>query len=342
VPTSRILVVIAWCALLPATIFAQGRPAPAAATVEHLRRHHHGGDWWRITTDSTRYEARVSAIDGVGLAGVKARHNTPPAPDRIDWGSIARIDRLESHKTRGHVRGVLLGLCAGFIPVATGSDSPPQLYMLVGGAAGYYLGGKLGEADVHEEPLYVAPTPPLSPVAPVVAAQPATTAVALPDDSIAAATAPKAPPAPRSRKESEAIDKACGRLSTTNLLRIEGDFGTFHGYAATIEPVGLSGLRVETTRPSVQLHGSLGWEHVDRIERHGNNAGRGAAIGGLWLGLVGGTLGFPIGALASDSNGASMAGIVAACAGVGVATGMVLGAAGGAMTSGWHKVYERP
>jgi len=340
-----IFIVIALSALLPATAIAEGRAAPPAATVEQLRRHHHGGDWWRITTDSARYEVRVGVIDGTGLAGVEARHKTPPAPDRIDWESIVRLDRLQSHKTRGHVRGTLLGLCAVFIPVANGGSNA-SLYMFVGGAAGYYLGGKIGEADVHEEPLYVAPTPLLSPVAPLVVAnevaQPETASVLRPIQAITAATAPEASPAPRSHKESEAIDKACGRLSATNLMRIEGNFGTFVGYAATIEPAGLSGLRVETTRRSVHSPGSLDWNRVDRIEVHGNNAGRGAARGAIWFGALGGLLGFPIGAVASDGGNASMAGVVAACAATGAGIGMVLGGAGGAMTSGWHKVYERP
>jgi hypothetical protein len=334
--------------LFPTMILAQGHPAPSAETVEHVRRHHHSRDWWRITTDSTRYEARVGAIDGEGLAGLETARKSPPAPDRIAWQSIARIDVLKNRKTRGQIRGLLLGVCAGFIPLANGNanSNQPRTYTLVGGALGFFLGGKLGAADVHEEPLYVAPVPAPSPVAPVVAVRetaPTDSETAmLPGASMRSTTASVVPPATLSRADSRAIEKACGRISPAKLLRIHGDFGTFHGYAATIGPEGLGGLRVETTRTSVQSPGSLTWDRVDRIEVLGNNAGRGALRGALALGALGGLLGFPIGALASDNSDTSEAAVALTCAGVGAGIGSVLGAAGGAMSSGWHVVFQRP
>jgi hypothetical protein len=157
-----------------------------------------------------------------------------------------------------------------------------------------------------------------------------------------AAIASTVPPTSLSPADSRAIEKACGRISSTNLLRIQGDFGTFHGYAATIGPEGLGGLRVETTRTSVQSPGSLSWDRVARLEVLGNNAGKGAVGGALALGAVGGLLGLPIGALASDNSDVSVAGVALACAAVGAGIGLVVGGAGGAMSSGWHVVYERP
>jgi hypothetical protein len=140
---------------------------------------------------------------------------------------------------------------------------------------------------------------------------------------------------------SKAIRKACQRISTKDLLRVDGDFGTFYGYASSIGPEGLGGLRVEVSRASVPSPGSVGWDRIERIEVRGGNAGRGAARGAAGFGLLAGLLGLPIGALASDSNGSSMAGIVVACAAVGAGIGMVLGGAGGAMSSGWHLAYQR-
>jgi len=140
---------------------------------------------------------------------------------------------------------------------------------------------------------------------------------------------------------SAAIKRAYRRISTHDLLRITGDFGTFYGYASSIGPEGLGGLRVETRYPSVSLPGLLRWDRIDRLEVRGSNASRGALRGAVGLGLGTGFLGIPIGALASDNSDASMWGVVAACAGVGAGVGLLLGAVIGATGSGWHLVYQR-
>jgi hypothetical protein len=370
---------LALSALLPMVAAAQGHPAPAAEDLRELRRHHHGGDWWRITTDSARYEARVGLIDTQGLAGVMTRRNAPPAPERITWDSIVRIDLRKSHETRGKIMGTLLGTIAGFLPRAAGTHSGTLtgFFVIAGAVGGGTLGGMVGDAAAHERPLYVAPTPIGVPGVPVVAvrgtAPPEPASVVLPGGAVMATTldsaatdtvargksasAPPVPPAPVAptaagaakptlapAATARAIESACRRISSGNLLKIEGDFGTFCGYASSIGPEGLGGLRVETTRASVQSPGSVGWERVNGIDVYGNNAGRGALGGALAFGAIAGLIGIPIGqVLAGNGNdgGSGAMGITLACAGVGAGFGLVLGTLGGSLSSGWHPVYRR-
>ena len=370
---------LALSALVPAVSAAQGHPRPGADVVNELRRHHHAGDWWRITTDDARYEARVVEIDAEGLASVTVARRAPPAPERIAWSAFVRIDLRKSHATRGAIQGMLLGMGAGFIPLANGNanSKQPGTYMLGGALAGYLVGGMLGGADVHERPLYVAPAPPAAPATPIVASratsraetgafvQPGDSAIAAARDSAATDTATGAKPAialpgstpPGDRPAvasapataakgaaSPEITLACRRLSTHSLLRIDGGFGTFYGYASSIGPEGLGGLRVEMTRRSVPSPGALSWDRIDRVEVRGNNAGTGALHGALGLGAFTGLLGIPIGqVLTSNGNdgGAGRAGIVLECTAVGAGLGLVLGTAIGATTSGWHRVYQR-
>lgn len=336
-----ILVALVWSALLPLSAAAQGHPAPTAEVVKQLRRSHHDRDWWRITTDSGRYEVRVRAIDAQGLSGLTAARKTPPAPDWIPWSSIVRIDVRKTHELRSQITWTILGMSAGFIPLANGNanSSQPRTYMLGGAIAGSYLGRYLGARNVHERALYVAPLA----ARPAVAVDTASVARSelppiAPADSIAAVT-------PRSisttATASPAIKSACRRISTQSLLRITGDFGLFHGYASSVGPEGLGGLRVETRYASVPSPGSLTWDRIDRLEVHGGNSGKGAVRGAIGMGLLTGFLSIPIGALASDNSDASMWGIVAGCAGIGAGIGSVFGGAIGATTSSWHSVYQR-
>ena len=366
-----ILLALALSALLPAVTAAQDHPTPAADVVNRLRRHHHAGDWWRITTDSTRYEARVCAIDSEGLAGLRTRRSAPPAPERIAWSSIARVDLRRAPNLGRRITWGIVGMSAGFIPLANGNanGNQPGYYLLAGAAAGAILGSHVSEENVHEQALYVAPTRVAPARVPVVAtrgtARPESAAVILPNGSVITAThdiaatdtaaatmAASALPAPSPPAEtatpkaaSPAVVRACRRLSTRDLLRIDGDFGTFHGYASSIGPEGLGGLRVETRYASVQSPRSLSWDRIDRVEVHGGNAGRGALRGALSLGSAAGLLGAMLGAaLGSDSSesgsAAAVIGLDAFAVGAGV--GMLLGGAIGATISGWHLVYHRP
>ncbi len=374
-----ILRALALSALFPLVSAAQMHPAPTADVVTRLRRHHHAGDWWRITTDSTRYEARVSAIDAQGLAGLTTRRSAPPTPERIAWGQIARIDLRKAPSLGRRITWGILGMSAGFIPLANGhaNSNQPGYYLLAGATAGAVLGGYVSEENVHEQALYVAPTGSLPAIVPVVAARetarPETASVVLPSgfvlavpdtaatdtpaattpasalpapspptDASSAATAPATSPAAAS---SPAIERACRRISPQNLLRIDGDFGTFHGYASSIGPEGLGGLRVETRYPSVQPPRSLSWDRIDRIEMHGGNAGRGALSGALSLGAAAGLLGALLGAALGSNNsesGSVAAEFGVAAFGVGAGVGLLMGGAIGATISGWHLVYQRP
>jgi hypothetical protein len=373
VRAGSILLAFAWSSLMPVVSAAQGHPTPPAEVVRKLSRHHHHHDWWRITTDAARFEVRVDRIDAEGLAGVIAAPKSPPAPERIAWGSIPRIDLKKTHETRGKITGTLLGMCAGFIPLANGNanSSQPRNYMLVGAAAGYWLGGKVGAGNVHERPLYVAPTPPLAPaVAPRatavldsasagVAAGPATALT--PDSSVTDTAAPVPSAAARpvapattvatataiasTAAATPAIASACRRITPESLLRIDGEFGRFCGYASTVGPEGLGGLRVETTQHSIQSPGSLAWDRIERIELHGSNAGSGALRGGMMLGVFTGLLGFPLAAVIESSGGSGdpqTPAIVLGCAAVGAAVGALIGAAVGASVTSWHRVYQRP
>ena len=374
-----ILVALALSALSPAVAAAQGHPTPSAEVVKELRQEHHGHDWWRIRTDSARYEARVDLIDAEGLAGLTPAHKSPPVPERIPWASIERIDLKKTHETRGTIFGTLLGMSAGFLPAAVGSPSGTLtgFFVIAGAVVGGKLGGMVGAKNAHEQALYVAPTPLPPPAAPVVAhttARPESASVVLPSgavvvtaidstatDTTVATTHTGAPPAvtapaaaapagatqPLSRPvaTSPEIERACGRISPDNLLKVEGDFGTFCGYTAGIGPEGLTGMRVETTRASVQSPGSVGWERVNRIDVYGNNASRGAVSGAIGFGVLGGLIGIPVGqVLAGNGNaaGSGALGITLACAGVGAAFGLVLGTITGSLSSGWHLVYRRP
>jgi hypothetical protein len=373
VGASPILLAIALSVLLPVVTAAQGHPTPPPEVVRELSHRHHRHDWWRVTTAAARFEVRVDRIDAEGLSGVVAAPKSPPAPERIAWGSIARIDLKKTHETRGKITGTLLGMFAGFIPLANGNanSSQPGIYMLVGAGAGYWLGGKMGAGNVHERPLYVAPTPPL---APAVAVRETTladsasgglaagTATGLsPDSSVtdtaaAARSATARPGAPAATVATAtaiaatvavtpAIASACRRITPEKLLRIDGEFGRFCGYASTIGPEGLGGLRIETTQHSIQSPGSLAWDRIDRIDSHGSNAGSGALRGGMMVGVFTGLLGFPLAAAIESSGGSGdsqTAGIVLASAAVGVAVGALIGAAVGASVTSWHRVYQRP
>ena len=69
-----------------------------------------------------------------------------------------------------------------------------------------------------------------------------------PSTPLAAVTAPVTSAA---LAASPAVATACQRISTRSLLKLDGDFGTFHGYASSVGPQGLGGLRQEARYPSV-------------------------------------------------------------------------------------------
>jgi hypothetical protein len=249
--------------------------------------------------------------------------------------------------------------------------------MGLGGLLGAGIGAHAGAGNLHEGELYITPDPPMPRVVPVVAvrttARPETASVVLPSGSVIAASRdsattdtslarasasalpesapPAAPPAltvpatSAALAASPAVANACRRISTTSLLKLEGDFGTFHGYAASVGHEGLGGLRLESKYPSVRSPGALSWDRVDRVEVLGNTAGKAAATGAIGLGAMAGFIGLLAAAVITVADapsdytgGVIIVGSVVA----GAAAGAALGGSIGWTIPAWHMVYQRP
>ncbi len=301
-----------------------GFTVPPPSLLERLQRHR-DRDWLRVTTDGMRYEVRVARIDVEGIAGLTPRHGTPAPPPMVPWSRIARIDQRLSHALRGRITGLVVGAGAG---AALGAiESSPEAGhaptgFWLGAAAGTWLGGVLGDHIVHERALYVAESP--ADTVPVVLAPPPSresTFVAM-------------------LSASRDITRACRILRPGDLLRMEGTFGSFQGYAAHANLQGLDGLRSDIrARAAPAPQGVVRWDQIYRLERHGTRFGEGALHSGLAFGATGALLTTLIG-LAFDVDPVEIMGPALL---VGVATGGVgalLGGAVGASIPGWHVVYD--
>jgi len=377
VAARSIVIALALSAMWPAVSIAQGHSTPSPEVVEQMRGQHKSKDWLRITTDSARYEARVSVIDSQGLSGVTTAHKAPPAPKRIGWGSIVRIDMKKPHRTRGQLNGLLIGMGSGLIPAANTSGDR-AMYMLLGGLVGCGIGRLASAGNLHDGELYVTPDPPLPPSVPVVAMHATARAdsasvvpssgpvVAASPDSAATDTsvaraqasaqseaashaAPAAavtiPATSVALAASPAVVSASKRISSASLLKLTGDFGTFHGYADRVSPQELGGLRLESRYPSVSSPGVLGWDRIDRMEVLGNTAGKAALHGAIGVGALAGFVGLLAAAVVTVADapsdytgGVIILGSVVA----GAAVGAVLGASIGWTIPAWHLVYKRP
>lgn len=371
------VIALALSAMWPAVSIAQGHSTPSPEAVEQMRGQHKSKDWLRITTDSTRYEVRVSVIDSQGLSGVTSAHKAPPAPQRIGWGSIVRIDTKKPHRTRGQLNGLLIGMGSGLIPAAYTSGDR-AMYMLLGGLVGCGIGRLASAGNLHDGELYVTPDPPLTPGSSVVSmhataraesasvSPPSGPVVAASLDSAATDTSVTRPPASAQSESashaapaaavtgpatsfalaaSPAVASACRRISSTNLLKLNGDFGTFHGYAARVSPQGLGGLRLESRYPSVRSPGTLAWDRIDRVEVLGNTAGKAALHGAIGVGALAGFVGLLVAAVVTvaDSPSDYTGGVIIVGSVVAGATvGAVLGASIGWTIPAWHLVYTRP
>jgi len=141
------------------------------------------------------------------------------------------------------------------------------------------------------------------------------------------------------------VSQALRRMDSNDLLRIEGDFGRFHGYASTLGTAGLRGLRAEPSLTSTAGVSSLTWEHIYRIDKRGSSAASGAVHGAVIAGLSAGLLTFGVIEVLLSFEGDAGAGDVVfysfAGAGVGAAVGGLIGGAVGAAVPRWHRVYER-
>lgn len=330
--------------------------APSRSVLDGLSHHCKPGNWLRVTLDSSRIEAQVRVVDARGLHGLTVREPNLPHPDELPWASIARIDAVTTRRGYGLVVGGLVGGLGGLAFGGSGSSNSgngrPFMY---GALLGEFAGSTLGSRIVHERALYVgqarAPGAPANaPVA--VVAPPASPAAAAPADSGAAATSgavvrpPADSPAPQAVNR-ELVTAALRRMDSGDLLRVEGDFGRFHGYASSLGPEGLGGLRGEPRFPTSYAGSALTWEQIYRIDKRGGSAASGAVHGAVTLGLASGLLtALVLAAANSLADGEGTSGEIflygLGGAGVGAGVGALFGGAIGALIPGWHRVYQRP
>ena len=305
--------------------------APSQNLLYQLQKRNYGHPWLRVATDSSRLMVRVRRIDELGLGDLRSRKSDPPAPSLVAWRSIARIDEIATHETAGKVTGFLVGGMAGLIVVVPSGNAqhqaPAMLIMAALAGLGAWQGGHIGKRMVDEREWYVG--------TPLEAAPP----VAV-DTSAALIYSPPTltPPAPT--PPSKKVLQACARVDRDDHIRVRGDFGKFQGYASVIGPEGVEGLRADHGQPAAPT-GLVTWDQIDRMEKRGGSAGKGALYGAFSIGLLGAMSGGAAGAAANGSND-EVAGAAAAGAAVGALVGAGLGALFGAPIPAWHVVYERP
>ena len=336
---------------------------PPPSVIEQLRSQYRPDDWLRVTMGSTQLELRTRQIDQEGLSGLKARGRdrrrlvayTSDRSSRglLGWSSISRIDELHTQSRIGHFSGFVTGGIAG------ANVGQPFVGAVVGGFLGAWLGGRIGDHFVKIRTLYIAkPLPPRSSTAAATSQEvgstvPDSAAAALTPDSAAAApstdslVAPQTPvssPSPPvdTFAPSHLVLRASQRITPRNLLRIDADFGRFQGYALRIGPRGLEGLRADRNSQSLQNppSGLVGWDRIDRLEKRGRSAGRGAIAGGVTFGLLGGMVGAAAVSVANGDEKPGTAFVEGALAGG--AFGAVLGGLIGLAIPAWHVVYKRP
>jgi hypothetical protein len=371
-----------------------GFTIPPESVIERLRHDYGKHDWLRVTTGSTRLELRVGRIDGDGLKDLVARRDAPPPPAVVPWSSIARVDRRVSQFRRGQITGFLVGGIAGALGgswlgsavkgtrTSTWMDQTYEidenhmtagawLGTIVGAVGGAWMWGRIGDRNVTERPLYVAPAPasssPAAVAGNIASENPPDTAPAPPNstmppsisepstiaqgaaDTIAIVPPGKPSPPPSSRAEvssraaSSAIERASSRIQSENLLRITGDFGRFQGFATHAGPEGLDGLRVDLTggvAPAAPP-GLVSWDRIYSIEKRGNSAGKGAVSVGLALGAAGAGLAFLL-VTGFGGDGADAAGPMFEAGAITGGIGAVIGGLVGAAIPRWHVVYGQP
>jgi hypothetical protein len=128
-----------------------------------------------------------------------------------------------------------------------------------------------------------------------------------------------------------------------DVLKVRGDFraGLYVGRVRTITPEGMSGFQDDPQwqtglpKPAEPLT----WDQISSVERSGNEALKGAFIGGAIVGSVGALLGYAFGISEDDEGDAVGAAVAYGFIGFGVGAG--LGAAIGTPFHAWHRVYSR-
>lgn len=353
---------------------ASGFSSPEPGMLEQLRRRHHVWQLLRVTSGTSRLELHANDLDERGLEGIKVSPGASLPPDPLPWSNIERIDVVSTRRTYGMVTGAIFGGLVGMLlpsyPNGYSTQKPHQVrdYFFGGALVGGFLGRHMGNNVSRERSLYVAPTIPTprrvaaqaAPPAPAVPAPvsapvaadslatgaPVTAEIAAADTASAPSPATTPNPSFDAGPPSPYIQSVRRRIDSGRLLRIDGTFGRFHGYASHTGNEGLSGLRTEPTLESVGGIRELRWKEIDRIQVRGGTAGSGALKGALMVGGATGALGLMLG-LAVDSLGGGDSGPPAAIAGaaigfaIGAPVGGLIGAAVGAGGSSWHTVYTR-
>jgi hypothetical protein len=307
--------------------------APSQNLLFQIQKRNYGQPWLRVATDSSRLMLKARRIDELGLGDLKSRKSDPPAPSLVAWRSIARIDEIATHEVAGKVTGFLVGGTAGIMVGVISSNAHQQAAAMLGaallGGLCAWQGGRIGKRMVDERQWYVGT--PADAVPPVAV-----------DTSAALAHSPPAPTPPAPPPPSAKVLQACARVDRNDHIRMRGDFGKFQGYASVVGPEGVEGLRADHGGHSTPAPtGLVSWDQIDRMDKRGGSAGKGALYGAASLGLLGGMFG---GALAASANATDqeVAGGVFAGAAAGALLGAGLGALFGAPIPAWHRVYERP
>lgn len=363
VAAGALLVLLA--AATPASPFARASfTSPDPATLREIRRRHRPGQLLRVTSGAQRFQLRAHEVDAIGLTEITPAKDSAPASDPFPWSRIERIDILTSRGTYGKVMGALVGGLGGMLipalPNGYRTNRPHEVrnWFLGGLLVGGWGGGYLGSRVIREHALYVAPVPAAEPA--LAADPPAVGSVSVADTSVADTTAPAIPPGVRPPApspvavepredftDSPLVARARRRITSGDLLRIDGTFGRFQGYAAQVDGAGFTGLRTEPTLSSVGGLRALGWKEIHSVDVRGGSAGKGAMRGAVLVGSGTAVLGALLG-MAIDSIGGGQGGAGPALAGgavgfaAGGAVGALLGAAIGAGVPSWHNVYQRP
>ena len=296
-------------------VAASYRPAPSESLLEQLKRQHDRRNWLRVTSDSLRWEVRAREITPHGLSGITTRSSGAPAPDPIPWSSIARIDRVHTHAVAGFFGGAIAGVALGSLALSISQNNASHLSTtaIVVSAGVGALAGTAAGSTVKTERLVYEP-----PVEGIVGLGDTTSTV------------------------SPEVSRALGKLHLERRLRIEGDFGTYEGYASRLGPQGIEGVRPdpsEGARPPLE---HVGWEQITRVQQQGNAASKGAVVGGVLGGITLGLAGAWVGAWTETEGGhGGLLGGALAGGLLGAASGAALGAITGSVIPAWHKVYER-
>jgi hypothetical protein len=150
--------------------------------------------------------------------------------------------------------------------------------------------------------------------------------------------------------DSVRIARACRQIYSDDPLRVRGEFGEFYGTVSRAGPTGLEGLtpwrdsRGRVISPPSEPR--LAWESIRSVDRRGGGWRKGAIVGFLAVGALGGYVGYvaengglfeanygtPLETAGGTAFGFFAAGLV----------GGVIGGGVGALFPAWIHVYERP